>query len=730
MDMTFMPKAFTNHHNWYSSTIHSLKTTNHASSEYDESSPSLLYSYDQAIHGFSALLSQDELEALKKSPGFVLASEDRTFKFQTTTPEFLSLNPNTGLWLASNQGEGVIDTGIWPESKSFNDDGMTKNPKRWKGKCEEAQEFNASMCNKKLIGARSFGKGLIANKPGFNISVNSARDMVGHGTLTSSIVAGNYVKGAFFFGYASGTASGVAPRAKLAMYKVTGKPSAYESDVIAVIDQAITDGVDVISLSMVFLNESVPLEEDNLAKATFTVMEKGVLVSTVAGNRFQGDQRIRNGYPWVMIVTASTIDRWFAGTIALGNGEDIVGWSFFPGKDLFQNAILLHPKILRPCDKIRNVPNGIVVCRGEYTKLKSQAWSLLDSNVLAAIIIIDNPSTYVMEDMHFLPLPCILISSDNARVLKDYVKSAKLLIANMTFQQTMIEVKPAPVVASYALRGPSPHIPCVLKPDIMAPGSLILGAWPPNTPVGEIQGHKQIYQEFLVSYGTSLACPHATGVAALLKGAHPEWSPAAIKSAIMTTADHLDNTNNPIRDNGNGLKIAPPLARGSGLIRPNQALDPGLVYDATPQDHVNLLCSINFNSTQVLNFTGPNSYSCSSPSSDLNHPSFIVLLRERKRRASPIIQNFHRIVTNVGQDASTYKVMVTAPEGSTVVVSPEKLIFRKRNEKKSYNLTITYGGKAKSSFGTLVWVEENGNRKVRSPIVISPDVYKTSTGLC
>nr|POE92742.1 subtilisin-like protease sbt1.9 [Quercus suber] len=298
-------------------------------------------------------------------------------------------NPHT----ASNQGEGVIDTGILPESKSFNDDGMTKNPKRWKGKCEEAQEFNAS-CNKKLIG--------------------------------------NYVKGAFFFGYTSGTASGVAPRAKLAMYKVTGKSSTYESDVIAAIDQAITDGVDAISLSMVFLNESVPLEEDNLAKATFTAMEKGVLVSTVAGNRFQGDQRIRNGYPWVMTVTASTIDRWFAGTIALGNGEDIVGWSIFPGKDLLQNAILFYPKILRPCDKIRNVPNGIIVCRDEYAKLKSQAWSLLDSNVLAAIIIIDNPSTYVME-VHFLPLPCILISSDNVRVLKDYVKSAKLPIANMTF---------------------------------------------------------------------------------------------------------------------------------------------------------------------------------------------------------------------------------------------------------------------------------------------------------
>ncbi|XP_023925002.2 subtilisin-like protease SBT3 [Quercus suber] len=428
-----------------------------------------------------------------------------------------------------------------------------------------------------------------------------------------------------------------------------------------------------------------------------------------------------------MTVTAGTIDRWFAGTITLGIEEDIVGWSIFPGKVLLQNAPLVYPMILKSCDKIRNVPNSIIVCLGEYARLESQARFVARSNVLGAIIILDNPITTAMEDRNYFLCPCILISLDNARVLKQYIKSTDKPVANLTFQQIMMGIKLAPVVASYILKGPSPHIPCILKPDIMAPGPLILGAWPPIIPVGEIRGRKQLYRDFTVSYGTSLACPHATGVAALLKGVHPEWSPAAIKSAIMTTADHLDNTNSPIRDSGNGLQIASPLAMGSGHIRPNQALDPGLVYDATPQDYVNLLCSMNFNSAQILNFIGSNSYSCSSPSSDLNYPSYIVLLR--KKRASSIIQNFQRTVTNVGQDVSTYKAMVTAPEGSTVMVSPEKLIIRKRNEKKSYNYAITYEGKEQSSFGTLVWVEENGNHKVRSPIVITLDVYKTSTGL-
>ena len=308
--------------------------------------------------------------------------------------------------------------------------------------------------------------------------------MSGHGTLICSIVAGNYVKGESFFGYATGTASGVAPRARLAIYKVFGNSLSYESDLVAAIDQAITDGVDVISLSLVPLNQSLSLEEDILAKATFSAMEKGVLVSTVAGNKFSSDQRLHNGYPWVMTVTAGTVDRWFAGTITLGNGESIIGWSTYPGNTLIQNAPLIYPRLLRACDKIWKAANGIIVCLGDYAHIKSQAWFFAEANVLGAILIVDTPLTFVMEDMHFLPCPCILISSDNAWALKEYVKSTKNPEVNMTFQQTMIGIKPAPVVASYALRGPSPYTPCILKPDIMAPGSLILGAWPPNMPIG------------------------------------------------------------------------------------------------------------------------------------------------------------------------------------------------------------------------------------------------------
>ncbi|XP_074353041.1 subtilisin-like protease SBT3 [Apium graveolens] len=190
MDKALMPKAFASHHIWYSTTINSVKSRNH------RSSPSLLYTYDHAVHGFSALLSIDELESLKKSPGFVSAYGDKKATVHTThTYEFLPLNPTTGLWPASDNGKdviiGVIGTGIWPESASFKYDGMSEIPSRWKGTCEVGQEFNASNCNLKLIGARYLTKGFSASYPETTISMNSARDTEGHGTHTSSIAGGN-----------------------------------------------------------------------------------------------------------------------------------------------------------------------------------------------------------------------------------------------------------------------------------------------------------------------------------------------------------------------------------------------------------------------------------------------------------------------------------------------------------------------------------------------------------
>ncbi|XP_050381368.1 subtilisin-like protease SBT3 [Argentina anserina] len=727
MDKSLMPKLFTSHQHWYSSIVDSFKIDSHTSLDLHRSTPSLLYTYDNAFHGFSAVLSPNELKTLEKSPAFVSAYKDRTVTVDTThTTTFLSLNPSTGLLHASNLGEdiivGVIDSGIWPESDSFRDDGLTKNiPAKWKGRCEVGQEFNASLCNNKLIGARYFNKGTKAATPGVTLSMNSARDSEGHGTHTSSTAAGNFVEGASYFGYAKGTARGVAPRSRIAMYKVLWDEGSYASDVLAGMDQAIADGVDVISISLGF--DDMPLYEDPVAIASFAAMEKNVVVSSSAGNKgIFGLGRLHNGIPWVLTVAAGTIDRSFGGALTLGNGLTVPGFTLFPANALIEKLPLVYNKTLSACndtDLLYSGPSAILIC-DDIGDIRGQISHIIAAEVLGAIFITNDPS---IRELGYVRTPSVVVSPDDAPPLIKYARSADPIVS-IAFQQTSVGTKPAPAAAYYSSRGPSSSYPGILKPDIMAPGSLVLAAWPPNVGAGQIGGNVKLPSDYNLISGTSMACPHASGVAALLKGAHPEWSAAAIRSALVTTANPLDNTQNPIRDNGDHFNFASPLAMGAGQIDPNRALKPGLIYDATIQDYVNLLCSTNFTRKQILAITRSHDYDCSQPSCDLNYPSFIALYGRNHPKKSRV-QKFQRTVTNVGDGAAKYKVFVTAPRGSTVTVSPEILNFTKIYEKQSYTVTIIYKGdkhNRKVSFGDLVWIEENGNYKVRSPIVVSPFV--------
>ncbi|KAK9107402.1 hypothetical protein Syun_023413 [Stephania yunnanensis] len=148
-----MPKAFSSHHIWYASVF---STTSGGSQS--GSTPSLLYTYSNAIHGFSARLSLDKLRAIQKLPRFVSFTRDVPTAVDTTrTPEFLGLNFASGAWPDSNYGKdmiiGLFNTGNWPESDTFMDDSMAGVPQRWKGECEVGTNFNSFMCNKKLIGA-------------------------------------------------------------------------------------------------------------------------------------------------------------------------------------------------------------------------------------------------------------------------------------------------------------------------------------------------------------------------------------------------------------------------------------------------------------------------------------------------------------------------------------------------------------------------------------------------
>ncbi|KAK1389403.1 Subtilisin-like protease preproenzyme [Heracleum sosnowskyi] len=676
MDLSAMPKAYSSHHSWYLATLASITDNSKFTRTSISSSSKIIYTYTHVMHGFSAILSDSELESISSSPGYVSSFRDVPVKLDTTYSfKFLGLNSNYGAWPESKYGKdviiGLVDTGIWPESKSYDDYGMTPAPLKWKGACEIGTQFNSSLCNKKLVGARYFSKGLLANNPNLTISMNSPRDTDGHGTHTSSTAAGNYVDNASYFGYAYGTARGMAPHARVAMYKALFDEGSVSSDILAAIDQAIEDGVDVLSLS--FGLDGAPLFEDPVAIATFAAIEKGIFVSTSAGNEGPFLETLHNGTPWVLTVAAGSIDREYVGNIILGNGVIITGQTLYPSNLISrQNFPLVF---MGECNDVEKIGKKFVVCQDKNGTLSEQVYACLNAHVSGGIFITNNSDVGSFRDSSF---PALFLNQRDGEIILNYIKMNQKAKASFEFQKTSVGSKVAPKVAPYSSRGPSGSCPFVLKPDIMGPGDLILASWPSN--VAATEGSSQYFSDFNLLSGTSMACPHVAGVAALLRGVHPKWSPAAIRSAMMTTADFLDNKNNPILD-GALDHPATPLAFGAGHINPNKALNPGLIYDVNAADYINLLCALNYTSRQIQTVT--------------------------------------RTVTNVGDKTSVYKAKIKVMDGLMVNVVPDKLIFRNKYETQSYKLSIQGPRMMKNKIihGSITWVELTGRHHVRSPIV-------------
>ncbi|XWS45260.1 hypothetical protein CRYUN_Cryun15aG0121100 [Craigia yunnanensis] len=501
--------------------------------------------------------------------------------------------------------------------------------------------------------------------------MNSTRDTDGHGTHTSSIAAGNYVKSASYFGYALGTARGMAPRARVAMYK------------------AIDDGVDILSISLGFSVEEHLLEDDPIAVTTFAAMEKGVLVVASTGNDGSLYWTILNGAPWLLTVGAGSIDHEFYGILTLGNGVQINFETLYPGNYSQSQIPLVYVDECESVEELKQLRNKIIVCK-DHLSISSQVANAESARVSAAIFISNYSSLSKLYTRS--SFPAAFVALNDGKTLIDYVKQNTNPRGRLQFQKTTIGIKPAPRVDDYSSRGPHLRCPNVLKPDILAPGSVVLASWSPISEVTNVRSHP-IFSNFNLDSGTSMATPHVAGVAALVKRAHPDWSLAAIRSAIMTTANLLDNTLSPIKDVSTYNLPASPLDIGAGHINPAKALDPGLVKS---------------------------SYNCKSRSLDLNYPSFIAFFYDEHSTSNEkVVQEFRRTVTNVGKEGMDYTAKLTGMDGIKVRVEPQKLIFKQRYEKQSYKLSLEGPRLLKTEviFGYLSWVDDDGKYMVRSPIV-------------
>ncbi|XP_048422652.1 subtilisin-like protease SBT3.3 isoform X3 [Pyrus x bretschneideri] len=590
----------------------------------------MVYSYKHGFSGFAAKLRESQVQQLSELPGVVRIIPNSLHKLETTRSwNFLGLSPHSpsNILPKSKMGDGVIigvlDTGIWPESESFNEKGLGPVPFHWKGACESGENFNTTIhCNKKIIGARWFIKGLLAEY---------------------------------------------------------GEPLDTSTDFLSPRD-----------------------------------------ANGHAGNDGPFAQTVTNTAPWVITVAASTMDRAFPTSITLGNNITLQGQSLFTGPHTGFTR-LIYPKSTKIdststsiCDSLSSlnktmVSGNVVLCFTSYSE------EALREAGCVGVIIATNPSDLMLpSDDDF---PNIQVDYEVGTRILSYIRSTSAPLVKLSRTKTVVGKLISAKVAAFSSRGPNSATPAILKPDVAAPGVNILAAYSPLRSYAD--------GGYAVKSGTSLSTPHVSGIVALLKVMHPSWSPAAIRSALVTTASRNGPSCSilPIFAEGSPRKLANPFDYGGGIVNPNKAAYPGLVYDMGREDYINFLCAVGYNTSALSQIVGQVT-ACSStkPSVlDVNLPSITIPnLRDNI--------NLTRSVTNVGPVDSVYKVDIDPPLGVNVAVRPDTLVFNSSVKTITFTVAVstTHHVNTGYYFGSLTWTD--GKHVVTSALSVRTQIADYTDG--
>lgn len=660
-----------------------------------------VHDYTVALNGYSAILTEDQVKAIEAQDGVVMVMEDQ-MRYPTTenSPAFLGLTAPGAAWAKGFDGEGVvvgvIDTGIWPEHPSFADDGSYAAPPIGPIPCEFGNTAHHPddapfTCNNKLIGARQMldtYRAVIGAEP---YEFDSARDDNGHGTHTASTAAGNAGVEAEIFGISRGAVSGIAPRAHVVAYKGLGDLGGFTSDLAAAIDQAVLDGVDVINYS-IGGGAGLPGADEI---AFLFAADAGVHVATSAGNSGPGPVTLGNPgtMPWLTTVGASTQDRSFIGSASSSDGWEFPGVTITGGTGELPlvDAEDLGNELCDPNVAFsESVVGKIVLCmRGVFARAaKSQA--VYNAGGAGMILYNQTDTQSQVSDNHWVP--SVHTNNTDGLAIKAYIDSAGAT-AVAQINGGVATTVDAPWMASFSSRGPNAAVaPDLIKPDITAPGVQILAGASPIHAGADAQG--QLFQAIA---GTSMSSPHVAGVLALIDQAHPDWTPAMAKSAIMTTA-YQDVMKE------DGVTPADPFDMGAGHLDPGGRVgqkgtifNPGLVYDAGLFEYAAFTCGMDWGVFTPGSCDFLESIGVPSDPSDLNVPSIGIA----DLAGSQTVQ---RTVTMVGKRGA-FRVSVEEPPGYDVSVSPEILRLNE-GESATFYVTITSNGAVPPgewSFGSLTW---------------------------